>query len=271
MTTPSLLLAAIAVAAIGPKPAALPAVVDLTPRFRTLGLNPRAQGGRDVCSLFAVTALAEFEAGHDPGAARPGGGGALSEEFLVWAADAATGRRGDQAMFFEAVRGLEALGVCRRELMPFADAPDPRRRPSADALADAKGRAGCWEVHWVRRWNVARPLDDAELRGVKEALAAGHPVACGFRWPKSLHGDAVMDVPPPRDVFDGHSVALVGYADDPARPGGGSFAFRNSNGPGWGERGYGRVSYAYARAIGCNRPQSRDYAAFLGHLFPDPF
>jgi len=23
--------------------------------------------------------------------------------------------------------------------------------------------------------------------------------------------------------------------------------------------------------VGCNRPQSRDYAAFLGHLFPDPF
>ena len=251
MTTAALLLAvALAVAAPGPEPTALPAGVDLTTRFRKLGLSPRAQGGRDVCSLFAVTALAEFETGDGPVPTRQGGGGGggLSEEFLIWAADAATGRRGDQAMFYEAVRGLETLGVCRRELMPFADASDPRRRPAANALADAKHRAGCWEVHWVRRWNLARPLDDAELRGVKEALAAGHPVACGFRWPKTLRGDAIMDVPPPQDVFDGHSVAVVGYDDDPARPGGGSFVFRNSNGPLWGEHGYGRLSYAYARA-----------------------
>ena len=42
---------------------ALPAGVDLVPEFRKLGLTPLAQGERDVCSLFAITALVEFESG----------------------------------------------------------------------------------------------------------------------------------------------------------------------------------------------------------------
>ena len=55
-------------------------------------------------------------------------------------------------------------------------------------------------------------------------------------------------MPPPDKVFDGHSVALVGYEDDAGKPGGGIFWFRNSYGPRWGADGYGVMSYAYARA-----------------------
>jgi hypothetical protein len=43
--------------------AELPVKIDLVPEFRKLGLTPLAQGERDVCSLFAITALAEFESG----------------------------------------------------------------------------------------------------------------------------------------------------------------------------------------------------------------
>ncbi len=95
---------------------------------------------------------------------------------------------------------------------------------------------------------MARPLDDAELHGIKRALALKHPVACGLRWPNALAGDVLRAVPPPAGVFDGHSIVLVGYADDPGPSGGGMFVFRNSYGPGWGEKGYGRMSYAYVRA-----------------------
>lgn len=34
---------------------------NLAPEFQKLELVPRAQGERDVCSLFAITAVAEFE------------------------------------------------------------------------------------------------------------------------------------------------------------------------------------------------------------------
>jgi hypothetical protein len=224
--------------------AALPAAVDLVPEFEKLGLTPLAQGDRDVCSLFAITALAEFESGRH----RSKPAGRLSEEFLIWAANKATGRSGDQAMFYEAMHGLETLGICRATLMPYLPTANARREPTPKALANARELAGRWQVHWLRRWNVARPLDDAELQGIKHALESGHPVACGLRWPKELKGDFLREVPAPRDVFDGHSIVLVGYADNPVHNGGGMFVFRNSAGPSWGKKGYGRMSYAYVRA-----------------------
>jgi hypothetical protein len=227
-----------------PPAAASPAAVDLVPEFGKLGLTPLAQGDRDVCSLFAITALAEFESGRHKSKST----GRLSEEFLIWAANKATGRSGDQAMFYEAVHGLETLGICQAGLMPYSPTATPRREPTSKALANARELAGRWRVHWLRRWNVARPLDDPELKGIKDALASGHPVACGLRWPKSLKSDVLRAVPSPQDVFDGHSIVLVGYNDNPGRNGGGMFVFRNSAGPGWGNMGYGRMSYAYARA-----------------------
>jgi hypothetical protein len=151
-------------------------------------------------------------------------------------------------MFYEAVHGLNALGICAEERMPYARKADPGRAPSAAALADAKQRSGRWRLHWIKRWDVQRPLSGQELRAIKEALASGHPVACGLRWPKSLNGHQLLAVPPPGSVFDGHSVAFVGYQDEPGTDAVGTFTFRNSAGPGWGDEGYGVMSYAYARA-----------------------
>jgi hypothetical protein len=114
-------------------------------------------------------------------------------------------------------------------------------------LADAKVRSGRWRVQWIKRWDVHRPLSDTEVFAMKEALARGHPVACGLRWPKALRGNELLEVPPPEKVFDGHSIVLVGYQDDPKGSSGGVFLFRNSAGPRWGNGGYGVISYGYAR------------------------
>jgi hypothetical protein len=222
----------------------LPGRVDLVPEFERLGLAPRSQGERDTCSLFAITALADFECARST----PPPHVRLSEEFLIWAAHQAAGRKGDQAMFYEAVHGLNALGVCSEELMHYEKTGDVARKPSAAARADATGRSARWRVQWIRRWDVKRPLGDAELLAIKAALAAGHPVACGLRWPTSPSGHELLEVPPPEKVYDGHSIVLAGYEDDPRKNGGGVFAFRDSKGPGWGRKGYGAMSYAYTRA-----------------------
>lgn len=222
----------------------LPRKADLGPELGRLGLTPRSQGGRNTCSLFAVTALAELEAARAT-AGRPK---RLSTEFLVWAANEATGRGGDQAMFYEAVHGLNVLGICADELMPYAGERGPALPPSAAARADARGRAQQWQVHWIKRWDVRRPLSDAQVLAVRTTLAVGQPVACGLRWPKVLKGHKLVEVPPPDGVYDGHSIVLTGYRDDPAKRGEGVFLFRNSHGPRWGDRGYGVMSYAYARA-----------------------
>ena len=222
----------------------LPSQVSLVGDFGELGLAPRRQGSRDTCSVFAITALAGFEyAKGSPAPHVP-----LSEEFLIWAANKACGKKHEQAMFYEAVHGLNTFGICSEELMPYADRYDAERKPSAEALADAKGRSGRWRVQWIRRWDVQRALGDAELRAIKGALASGHPVACGLRWPKALRGHELLDVPGAEQVFDGHSIAIVGYEDDARKNGGGVFLFRNSDGARWGDHGYGVMSYAYSRA-----------------------
>src|SRR5206468_2026748 len=91
-------------------------------------------------------------------------------------------------------------------------------------------------------------LSDKQLLAMKEALANGHPVACGLRWPKTLTDHQLLRILDARDVFDGHSILFTGYEDDPKNPGEGVLLFRNSSGPKWGNGGYGVMSYAYARA-----------------------
>ncbi len=221
----------------------LPASVNLMPELERLGLTARVQGNRDTCSIFAVTGVAEFEVGRQSHR-RPG---RLSEEFLIWAGNKASGMTGDQAMFYKAVHGLNALGICSDELMPYRTARDAKGRPSPAALANAKEESQRWRVHWIKRWDVQCPLSEPQMLAIRRALAARHTVACGLRWPKQLQGSQLLEVPPPAKVFDGHSIMFTGYTEDAKRPGGGVFLFRNSDGPKWGKDGYGMMSFAYAQ------------------------
>jgi hypothetical protein len=222
---------------------ALPSAIDLRPDFARLGLDAQAQGKRDTCSLFAIATLADFQWAKDRGR----GGQPLSVEFLAWAANEATGLTGDQAMFYEAVHGLNELGICTAALMPYEKTHDARRAPSAAARGDAKERRGRWRVTWIKRWDVSRGLSADELGAVKRALASGHPVACGLRWPLAPSGGSLLKVPPAGKVRDGHSIVFTGYKDASAG-GDGILRFRNSAGPGWGDGGYGVMSYSYACA-----------------------
>jgi len=222
---------------------AMPHSVNLAPEFEKQGLTPLAQGNRSDCSLFAVTGVAEFACARHAGAPHC----RLSEEFLIWASDKATGQSGDQAMFYKAVQGLNTFGACAADLMPYDDKPNPHRQPSPRAIADARKLRERWRIEWIKRWSVDRELTERELLAIKHALVNGHPVACGLRWPKNLKGDKLLMVPPANQVFDGHSIVFVGYEDGPGQPGGGLLRFRNSFGEKWGDHGYGTISYAYAR------------------------
>jgi hypothetical protein len=141
-------LFAVVVTALGGGP---PNTADLEPKFEKFGLTPLQQGDRGDCSLFAISALAEFELAKSA----PDDVQRLSEEFLIWAAHAASATKaGDQAMFYEAVHALNLDGICSSKLMPYARTRDPKSRPSKEALADAKERAERWNVHWIKRWDT---------------------------------------------------------------------------------------------------------------------
>jgi serine/threonine protein kinase len=224
----------------------LPSNVDLKPQFDQMDLMAREQGRRkpDASALFAVAGVVEFEVGR-ASSSRPAP--RLSPEFLVWAAKEATGLPGDPGKLYRAVFGLNALGICSDELMPVERLPNAPRQPTPAAVANAKQESQRWRVHWIKLWDVQSPLSREKMLRILRELAAGHPVACGLRWPKQFRGYQIVTVPAPKQVLDGHCVILTGYRIDAKQPGGGVFLFRNCDGPQWGETGYGEMLFAYAQ------------------------
>lgn len=215
--------------------------IDLRPEFKSLGLDRRQQGKRPTCSVFTVAGAIEFAV-----AKRQGHCPRLSVEFLNWAANTVCGDAEDGAFFSDLWKGYAAHGICLEEDMPYAAALDPAGLPTAEAMADAMTRLPlALRLHWIKEWNVNTGLTEAHIVSIKQTLAAGWPICGGFRWPKQAQWvDGVLQMCPADSVYDGHSVLLVGYRNDPAQPGGGVFLFRNTAGDGRD----GAMPFEYAAA-----------------------
>jgi C1A family cysteine protease len=215
--------------------------VDLRPGFDHWGLRPRAQGDRGTCSVFTITGAMEFALAEKQRRATR-----LSVEFLNWASNHTVDNKQDGGFFSDLWKGFESYGICREADMPYASEFDPELQPSEAALKRARQmqKVG-FRLHWIKRWNPNKGLTEAELAEVQETLRRGWPVCGGFLWPKQERwNDGVLEMAPREGVRDGHSVLLVGFRDDPARPGGGVFLARNS---GKGLRN-GAMSYEYVRS-----------------------
>jgi len=205
--------------------------VDLRPLFDRWNLPPRLQAGRGTCSVFAVVGGLEFAV-----AKKQGKGTRLSVEFLNWAAHTAVNRTADGGFFSELWTGFESYGICPEEDLPYRDRFDASLRPPGDVLARArKMRLLRLRLHWIKEWDTTTGLTADQLTAIKHTLEIGWPVCGGFRWPKQPEwDDGVLRLCQPEEVFDGHSVLLVGYRDDSQQPGGGVFLIRNSGGDGRG-------------------------------------
>jgi hypothetical protein len=217
----------------------LPASADLHPQFDRLGLVRRVQDARGTCSVFTMAGALEFAA-----AKQAGHGQILSVEFLNWAANQSRPPR-DGGIFSDMWKGFAAHGICAERLMPYQPIFDPARVPEPEAIQDAHARmkAGL-RHHWIKRWNVTTGLTEDQLTAIKRTVAGGWPVCGGFRWPNNpIWVEGVLQMCPSTNVFDGHSVLLVGFKDEPAQAGGGVFLFRNSN-----ANVDGSMPYAYAQA-----------------------
>ncbi len=192
-------------AILGLEAAGLPLQKDLRPKFALLGLKQRIQGRRDTCSVFTVVEAAEFATAQSEGRGLP-----LSVEFANWAANECTGRRDEGDFFHNILRGMEAYGVCSAEAMEYAPVFSAELAPSAAAKQQAAEFKGNYRlsVHWLKGWEKKPGLGEEDVRRIKTVLACGYPVCAGSY----------------------HSVLFVGYADDPAVPGGGKFFIADSNG-----------------------------------------
>jgi hypothetical protein len=216
--------------------------VDLRPAFEEWGIELRLQGKRRTCSVFTVAGALEYAL-----ACQCDQGTQLSVEFLNWASNQTLGEMEDGSFFSDLWQGFTTYGVCPEQDMPYQSEFDPNRTPNPAALdrAHLLQRTN-YRLHWIKPWDPNTGLSETQLADIKRTLHRQWPVCGGFRWPKKPvrwnHG--ILEMPPPEGVFDGHSVLLVGYQDDPKQAGGGVFVFRNSNH--LGRERY--MTYAYAIA-----------------------
>ncbi|WP_193210932.1 hypothetical protein [Luteolibacter marinus] len=221
--------------------APLPAEADLRPRLTEAGLAPRAQGKRPTCSVFTFTGGLEFalaqarkDAGH------------LSVDFVNWAANQERQPPRDGGFFSDMWRGYARHGVCAEDEMPYRATFDADRRPDEKAAASAARNLSLGLTrHWLKKWDPRTGLSGDEFRSIKRTLAAGWPVCGGFRWPKHAKWElGILRMCGPDEVFDGHSVLLTGFRDDPSQAGGGVFLIRDS------ASGVDRaMPYAFAKAF----------------------
>lgn len=199
----------------------LPASVDLRPEFDRWGIGPRRQGNRGTCSVFTTKSAMELVLARKLDKGTP-----LSVEYLNWAANQAKWRGGssDGQFFHSCLRGFEAHGICTEESMPYRSSFDPELQPSPESIAEATEMwALGFQFHWIKplpRHGQRAGLSDAQFHEIKAVLARGYPIAAG----------------------SSHSRLLVGYQDDPARPGGGIFLTLDS-----GLGRYARVTYEFVR------------------------
>ncbi|NUQ69424.1 MAG: hypothetical protein HUU17_01225 [Chthonomonadales bacterium] len=218
-----------------------PRRADLRAQFAKWGLHPKTQGKRPTCSVFAVTAALEFAV-----AQRHEAGCVLSEEYLNWASNEAIGEFEDGGFFSDLWTGFQKHGICEEPLAPYAEAFDPEWLPSRVARGDGKLRRDAgYELAWIKEWNVTTGLTDDELAAILDTLASGNPVCAGLRWPiKAEYDGTTLRMCGASEVFDGHSVLLVGYNLEPSEGCDGVIVFKDS---GSGGR-YASMPIEYARA-----------------------
>jgi hypothetical protein len=221
--------------------------VDLRPSIASMGIAIRDQGNRGTCSVFAMTFLLEYAYGKHFGYKTPD----FSEEYLNDVKNLATGDDWDGGFFTDIDKGYQAYGIVDASLDPYRSAFNPKEKVRPALLAKGESIKPRLPVSFIKAWDVKTGLMPRQLQAILAQLRMGIPVASGLRWPNTfktriIAGIPVMTVPPPSDVFDGHSIDFVGFKQDTRFPGGGYFIFRNSWGTGFQEEGYGYMPFAYA-------------------------
>lgn len=180
--------------------------VDLRARFARRGLVLKAQGKRPTCAVFAVTAGIEYAV-----SCTGRKGLLLSEEYLNWASNDAIQEYEDGGFFSDLWLGLQKHGIASAEECPYQAQFDPAFTPADEAQASAL-KPGSLSLRWIKEWDVETGLTDEHIAAIRRALEAGFPVCAGLRWPKQpawRRGLLVMCGP--NEVFDGHSILIVGY------------------------------------------------------------
>ena len=226
---------------------------------RNLG-NLRAGGPLDAgfesvfhAELLQLRMLADANGGMDTPAVRP----YLTrfEEAVRTRFAAAPG-----SLLVSSFRAVETYGVCRYALWPYASAlatpvfGEPTSQvdfPPGTREDAAKRRV----LHGLYRMRTPNNVD--EIRGILAGTndRRAMPVVVTVDFFAGCDGETYafpeVEMGAEGRLVSGnawqgrHGLLIVGYMDNASYAGGGYFIIRNSLGEGWGNRGYGKLPYAY--------------------------
>ncbi len=232
------------------KPAVVQSEINLRPKFSELELWVKNQGRRPSCAIFAIVSALEFQSASLTGHAEK-----YSEEYLVWAARKTVQRTplsaasaeanqedADEGFSLnEAVSALRAYGIPLQASMPynFGEKKGAMEEPPPATIKEARSHQR------VSVFNLPGRDATTRLNNIVQALNAGVPVAVGMGWPnfRSVRSGYLSAQKP--IAASGHAVTLVGYKSPTGRIEDAVFIFKNSWGVGWGQGGYGMVTYGY--------------------------
>ncbi len=216
----------------GPRPADAETAVDWRNRNGADWVTPiRDQGNCGACVAFAV--IAPLESQILLRRANPGFAIDLSEAAFFFcygqdgngAGQCPTGNwTEDQAM-----PGL-IQGVTNEACFPYTDVQQACNLCSSAPVT----------ISSITGWSTITDTDD-----MKAYLAATGPLATGFTVYQDFlsYTSGVYTPTAGSPQVGGHSVAVIGYADDDTLPSGGYWICKNSWGTGWGEDGFFQIAY----------------------------
>jgi C1A family cysteine protease len=229
----------------GPRPARLPAAVDLRPWASPV----EDQGALGSCTAQAGAGLIEYYErkafGHHVESSRL---------FLYKTTRNLMKSKGDSGAYLRTTMGAMVIfGAPPEPYWPYTDAEDGfDKEPPAFCYAFAQG----YRTLLYFRHDPAGQTRATVLERLKTYLAAGHPAMFGFTVYGSIdQAETTGRIPLPfgrERIEGGHAVVAVGFDDAMAiantsggEPSRGALLIRNSWGKAWGEKGYGWLPYAY--------------------------
>jgi len=208
--------------------------VDHTPEMSSI----KDQGRLGSCVGFAVSALKEWqeqiehEEEVDAGKRdrRKGKEYDLSESWVYWNSkkiDPWPGEEGTSIRY--AMKVLNRLGVPTEKAWPYDDIKIGKPKRWAPLIAK-------WA--WIGKYWRVDNLQELKIALQKTPVPIG--IAC-FREIFYVGSNGIVAYPAnENDMYGGHAVCAVGYDDEKRL-----VKFKNSWGKGWGDDGYGYLSYSY--------------------------
>jgi C1A family cysteine protease len=146
----------------------------------------------------------------------------------------------------DAISAVKKKGVCAEQLWPYH--PDKvNTEPSQAAYTAA-------QLHQLIEY---RRLKHDSMDELRDCLARGYPFVFGMHfgsdYPQGAAKTGYVPVPSPAELANfanlgKHAVMAVGYNDQTQR-----LTFMNSKGTGWGDNGFGTLSYEYVTQHGLCR------------------